>query len=270
MRAAAVQLNAGADVDRNLEAADRLTRAAARDGARLVVLPEKWLALGEPDVVAAGAERAGDATAWASRVAAELGIDLVAGSLAMPAGHGRLANTALHIGPDGETKARYTKMHLFDVEVEGRTYRESDREDAGDRPVASTTQDGTSLGLAICYDLRFPALFEALDAEIFALPSAFTLATTRDHWEILVRGRAIEQQAFFVAANQTGEHPGGMRSGGRSMIVDPWGVVLAQAGAGGPDGTYVTADLDMPTLHRIRAELPALQHRRAIDPRVHA
>jgi deaminated glutathione amidase len=267
MRAAAVQLNSGADIDRNLDAADRLTRAAARDGAQLVVLPEKWPALGDPDVVASGAERADDVLAWASGTAHELGIDLVAGSIAIASDDGRLRNTAVHVGPDGETKARYTKMHLFDVEVEGRTYRESDREDAGADPALAPLTEDVKLGLAICYDLRFPALFEALDAEVFALPSAFTLATTRDHWDVLVRARAIEQQAFFVAANQTGEHPGGMRSGGRSMIVDPWGVVLGQA----PDSeTYVTADLNIEDLQRIRAQLPALQHRRAVQHRTHA
>jgi deaminated glutathione amidase len=260
-----VQLSSGGEVDRNLEVADRLTRAAAREGAQLVVLPEKWPALGDPDTIAAGAERAGDVLRWAGATAGELGIDLVAGSLAIAGPEGRLRNTAVHAGPDGEIHARYTKIHLFDVEVGGRTYRESDREDAGDTPVLTHAADGTSVGLAICYDLRFPALFEALDAEVFALPSAFTLATTRDHWDVLVRARAIEQQAFVVAANQTGEHPGGMRSGGRSMIVDPWGVVLAQV----PDKeTHIIADLDLDRLHRIRAELPALRHRRALE--VHA
>jgi deaminated glutathione amidase len=258
VRAAALQLNSGADVDRNLDAADRLVRAAARDGAQLVVLPEKWPALGPNDVVAAGAERADEAIAWAQSTAKELGIDLIAGSIAVKR-HDRLRNTALHVDRTGEIAATYTKMHLFDVEVDGRSYRESEHEDAGDAPVATQTADGTSVGLAICYDLRFPALFEALDAEVFALPSAFTLATTRDHWDILVRARAIEQQAFFVAPNQVGEHAKGMRSGGRSMIVDPWGVVLAQA----PDSeTHITADLDMATLKDIRKRLPALQHRR--------
>ena len=267
MRAAALQLNSGAGVDRNLEVADHLVRAAARDGAQLVVLPEKWPALGDPDTIAAGAERADDVLRWAAATARELGVDLVAGSLAIAGPEGRLHNTAVHAGPDGEIHARYTKVHLFDVEVGGRTYRESDREDAGDTPVLTHAADGTSVGLAICYDLRFPALFEVLDAEVFALPSAFTLATTRDHWEVLVRARAIEQQAFVVAANQAGEHPGGMRSGGRSMIVDPWGVVLARAGEDDME-THITADLDLERLHRIRAELPALRHRRALE--VHA
>lgn len=257
-----MQLNSTGDVDRNLAAADRLTRAAARDGARLVVLPEKWPALGPPEVLRAGADRADDVLAWASATARELGIDLVAGSLSVHDG-ARMRNTSFHVGPDGEVAARYAKAHLFDVDVEGRVYRESDHEDAGDEPVLTRAADGTGVGLAICYDLRFPALFEALDAEVFVLPSAFTLPTTRAHWEILVRARAIEQQAFLIAANQTGEHPGGLRSGGRSMIVDPWGVVLAQAGEG-PEETHVVADLDLGALARIRAELPALAHRRRL------
>jgi deaminated glutathione amidase len=262
MRAAAVQLNSTDDLDRNLETADRLTRAAARDGAQLVVLPEKWPALGPPEVVASGAQDLGDGPAlrWATGIAKELGIDLIAGSMAIRSGE-RLRNTAIHAGPDGEVHATYTKMHLFDVEVDGRTYRESDHEDAGDEPVV-TDVAGLKLGLAVCYDLRFPALFEELahdGARAFALPSAFTLKTTRDHWDVLIRARAIEQQAFVIAANQTGEHPGGMRSGGRSMIVDPWGVVLAQA----PDAeVHVVADLDLAAQERVRAALPALEHRR--------
>ena len=251
------------DLDRNLETADRLTRAAAKDGARLVVLPEKWPALGPSDVVARGAQDPDDgpAIAWARRTAKELGIDLIAGSVAMRSGE-RLRNTAIHAGPDGEIHATYAKMHLFDVEVDGRVYRESEHEDAGDDAVLTHAADGTSIGLAVCYDLRFPTLFEDLardGAKLFAIPSAFTLKTTRDHWDVLVRARAIEQQAFVVAANQVGEHPGGMRSGGRSLIVDPWGVVLAQA----PDAeTHVVADLDLAAQERVRAELPALRHRR--------
>ncbi|HEV3002749.1 MAG TPA: carbon-nitrogen hydrolase family protein [Solirubrobacteraceae bacterium] len=268
MRAAAVQMTSTDDLDRNLETADRLTRAAARDGAALVVLPEKWPALGGPDVLRAGAQDPDDGPAvrWAKRTARELGIDLVAGSMALKSGTegGRLRNTALHAGPDGEVHATYTKLHLFDVEVDGRAYRESAEEDAGDGPVVTQTADGTKVGLSICYDLRFPSLYEALQqrgATVLAVPSAFTLPTTRDHWEVLIRARAIEQQAFVVAANQVGEHAGGLRSGGRSMIVDPWGVVLAQA----PDAeTHVVADLDRRAQERVRASLPALRHRREL------
>ncbi|HEX8120981.1 MAG TPA: carbon-nitrogen hydrolase family protein [Solirubrobacteraceae bacterium] len=262
MRAAAVQLTSTDDLDRNLDTADRLTRAAAKDGAQLVVLPEKWPALGPAEVVAQGAQDLDDGPAvrWAQSTAKELGLDLVAGSMAIRSGD-RLRNTALHFGPGGSLEATYTKMHLFDVEVDGRTYRESEHEDPGDEVVVTDVR-GMKLGLAVCYDLRFPTLFEELahkGAQAFALPSAFTLKTTRDHWDVLVRARAIEQQAFVVAANQTGEHAGGMRSGGRSMIVDPWGVVLAQA----PDAErHVVADLDLEAQKRVRAELPALRHRR--------
>jgi deaminated glutathione amidase len=262
MRAAAVQMTSTDDLDRNLETADRLTRAAAAEGAGLVVLPEKWPALGTGDVVRSGAQGPdGAAVRWAKDVARELTIDLIAGSMAFKDGE-RLRNTAIHAGPDGEIHATYTKMHLFDVEVDGRSYRESEHEDAGGELVVTTASDGTEIGLAICYDLRFPTLFEELGqrgATVFALPSAFTLRTTTDHWDVLVRARAIEQQAFVVAANQVGEHPGGMRSGGRSMIVDPWGVVLDRA-EGGED--VVVAELDADEQRRIRTELPALRHRR--------
>ncbi|MDQ3742126.1 MAG: carbon-nitrogen hydrolase family protein [Actinomycetota bacterium] len=262
MRVAAVQMNSTDDLERNLETADRLTRAAARDGARLIVLPEKWPALGTNEVVASGAQdEDGPAIAWAKRTARELKVDLIAGSVALRHGE-RLRNTAVHAGPDGEVHATYTKIHLFDVEVDGRTYRESEHEDAGDEVVTTTAQDGTEVGLSVCYDLRFPTLYEELGhrgAKVIVVPSAFTLKTTRDHWDVLVRARAIEQQAFVIAANQVGTHPGGMQSGGRSMIVDPWGVVLAQA----PDAeAHVVADLDLEAQRRIRAELPALRHRR--------
>ncbi len=269
MRAAAVQMTSTDDLDRNLETADRLTRAAARDGAGLVVLPEKWPALGPAEIIAAGAQDLDDgpAVVWARRAARELGIDLVAGSVAIRAGD-RLRNTAIHVGPDGEIRATYTKLPLFDVEVDGRSYRESEHEDPGDEAVTTTAADGTEIGLSVCYDLRFPLLYEALAREgatLFAVPSAFTLPTTFAHWDVLLRARAIEQQAFVVAANQVGEHPGGMRSGGRSAIVDPWGVVLATA----PDSeTHVVADLDDAAQERVRATLPALTHRREWGARV--
>jgi predicted amidohydrolase len=151
---------------------------------------------------------------------------------------------------------------MFDVEIDGRAYRESDVEQAGEEIVLSETADGVELGLSICYDLRFPELFRILavrGARVIALPSAFTLPTTRDHWETLVRARAIENQTFVIAANQVGRHPGNHRSGGRSMIVDPWGVVLAQA----PDRDgYVVAELDLESQRDIRARLPSLANRR--------
>src|SRR3954451_12435728 len=223
MRAAAVQLQSTPDRDRNLEAADRLTRAAAGAGAELVVLPEKWPVLGTPEQTIAGAEPYDGATHdWARSIARELGIDLVAGSFSERTGGERGANTSVHVGPDGETKATYRKIHMFDVEVGGKVYKESEHEAPGEEIVLSETAGGAGLGLTICYDLRFPELYRILavrGALIIALSAAFTLATTRDHWETLVRARAIENQAFVIAANQIGTHADGMQSGGRSLIV---------------------------------------------------
>ncbi|MEA2150902.1 MAG: deaminated glutathione amidase, partial [Solirubrobacteraceae bacterium] len=231
MRVAAVQLNSTADFDRNLERADRFTRAAAADGAQLVVLPEKWSALGRGAAQQAGAQALdGPAVAWARSAARELGIDLVAGSVSERIdGEPRLRNTSVHVGPDGEVRAAYRKIHMFDVVVEGTVYRESEHEEPGEELVVSAAADGVQLGLSICYDIRFPELYRILairGARVFTVPAAFTVPTTRDHWEVLLRARAIEDQAFVVAANQIGEHDSGppaLRSGGRSMIVDPWG-----------------------------------------------
>jgi deaminated glutathione amidase len=264
MRAAAVQLNSTADFDRNLERADRFTRAAAADGAQLVVLPEKWSALGRGAAQRAGAQPLdGPAVAWARSTARELGIDLVAGSVSERIeGEPRLRNTSVHVGPDGEVRAAYRKVHMFDVVVEGTVYRESEHEDPGAELVVSAAADGVQLGLSICYDIRFPELYRILairGARVFTVPAAFTVPTTRDHWEVLLRARAIEDQAFVVAANQIGEHEPGVRSGGRSMIVDPWGLVLARAAD--VEG-HIVADLDLAAQARIRRELPALANRR--------
>jgi predicted amidohydrolase len=260
--AAAVQLNSTPDRDRNLATADRLTRAAAAAGAQLVVLPEKWPCLGTAEQTAAGAEPFdGPTLAWARGIARELGIDLVAGSFA-ERGEERGSNTSVHVGPDGELAASYRKLHMFDVEVGGRTYRESEHEAPGNEIVVSHTANGVELGLTVCYDLRFPELYRILavrGARVLVVPAAFTLATTREHWEVLLRARAIEDQCFVVAANQIGEHAPGIRSGGRSMIVDPWGVVLAQA----PDSeTFALAELDLERQAEIRRTLPSLANRR--------
>jgi predicted amidohydrolase len=267
LRAGAVQLNSTEDVDVNLQTADRLTREAARDGAQLVLLPEKWPVLGRGEVMEEHAQtlEQGPAVQWAQQVASELEIDLIAGSFVeRRAGHDKTSNTSLHIGPDGAIRAVYRKLHLFDVEVEGTLYAESDREQPGDQVVATVLANSMrTLGMSICYDVRFPELYRALSergAELLSVPAAFTLATTRDHWEVLLRARAIENQSFVIAANQIGAHPPGNRSGGRSMIVDPWGVVLATA----PDSECVIlADLDFNLLSDVRSRLPALDHRRA-------
>jgi predicted amidohydrolase len=266
MRAAAVQLTATADRDRNIDTADRLTREAAARGAELVLLPEKWSVYGRPEDIVAGAEPLdGPALTWARGAARELGIDLVAGSIAEHVeGAERGANTSVHIGPDGEDRAVYRKVHMFDVEVGGRVYRESEIEAPGEELVVTETADGVEVGLSICYDVRFPELYRILavrGARVLTVPAAFTLTTTREHWEVLLRARAIEDQCYVIAANQVGEPAPGIQTGGRSMIIDPWGLVLAQA----PDAEcVVVADLDLDRLADVRAKLPSLANRRPV------
>ncbi len=264
VRAGAIQLNTTEDTQRNLRTADRLVRQAASLGAQLVVLPEKWNLLGRAEVMAAGAERLdGPSMEWARAIARELEIDLVAGSfLEQAADRQKCSNTSVHIGPDGEVRAVYRKIHMFDVEVDGVRYSESEHEEPGNEIVVSELANGTPLGMTVCYDVRFPELYGVLSArgaQVLAVPSAFTLTTTRDHWEVLLRARAIENQCFVIAPNQVGEHSPGHRSGGRSAIVDPWGLVLATAA---DRQTAVVADLDLGVLEDVRARLPALVHRR--------
>jgi predicted amidohydrolase len=167
----------------------------------------------------------------------------------------------VHVGPDGEVRAVYRKIHMFDVVVGGVDYRESASEEPGEEIVLSETRDGVELGLTVCYDLRFPELYRILavrGARILPLPAAFTKVTGQAHWELLIRARAIENQAFVVAADQVGRHPPDKESYGGSMIVEPWGEVLARA----PDEeTFVAADLDFARQDEIREQLPSLANR---------
>jgi predicted amidohydrolase len=264
VRVGAVQLNATEDTDRNLETADRLVRQAAALGAEVVVLPEKWSVLGTDEQMQAAAQPLdGTCISWARSTARELGIDLVAGSIVERVnGREKSANTSVHVGADGAVRAVYRKLHMFDVEVDGDVYAESATEDPGDEVVVSELPGAVKLGMSICYDVRFPELYRILavrGAQVVTVPAAFTLATTRDHWEVLLRARAIENQCFVIAPNQIGAHPPGHRAGGRSLIIDPWGLVLASA----PDlETAIVADLDFATLDSVRRRIPALQHRR--------
>jgi predicted amidohydrolase len=264
VRVAAVQLQSTEDMVRNLEDADRLTRAAAADGAELVVLPERLDIRGSAADYAARAEPLdGRPVTWARDTARELAIDIVAGSVAeRREGHDRVANTSVHVGPDGELKAVYRKIHMFDVEVGGVAYRESEHSEPADEIVVSETADGLGLGLTICYDLRFPELYRILalrGARIVTVPAAFTRITGEAHWEILLRARAIENQVFVIAPGQ-GRLPGPDRdSYGNSMIVDPWGEVLARAG--GEGACFVAADLDLARQDEIREKLPSLANR---------
>jgi deaminated glutathione amidase len=265
LRAAAVQLQSTNDRDRNLAAADRLTREAAADGAELVVLPERLDLRGSAQDYAAGAEtlEGGRPLEWATQLARELGIDLVAGSIAeRREGHDRVANTSIHVGPGGELKAVYRKIHMFDVEVGGVEYRESEHSEPADEIVLSETSNGTKLGLTICYDLRFPELYRILTlkgARIVTVPANFTRVTGEAHWEVLLRARAIENQVFVVAPGQ-GRRPGPEGdSYGNSMIVDPWGEILARAGGEGE--SFVAADLDLARQDEVREKLPSLANR---------
>jgi deaminated glutathione amidase len=263
MRAAAVQLNSNEDKARNLEIAERLIRRAASEGAELVALPEKFSVLGSPEQLAAGAEPLeGPTLAWAASLAGELGLWLVAGSVVERVdGDEKLRNTSVLFDPEGVARAVYRKIHMFDVEVGGVTYRESDVEAPGEEIVIADAGP-LRLGLAVCYDLRFPELFRAMaveGAQAFTLPSAFTVPTGRAHWEVLIRARAIENQAFLIAAGQVGRHPPDHTSYGHSMIVDAWGTVLARA-ADEPE-RVVTAELDLDAQVEVRAKLPSLANR---------
>jgi predicted amidohydrolase len=263
MRAAAIQLNSNQDKRRNIERAEQLLRDAAADGAGLAVLPEKFNVLGGPDDLRGGAEPIpGPTTDWAAGLARELGLWLVAGSIVeRQPGEEKLRNTSVLAGPDGELHATYRKIHLFDVEVGGTVYRESDAEAPGDEVVVADA-GGLELGMAVCYDLRFPELFRIMavrGARAISLPAAFTVPTGRAHWEILVRARAIENQAFVIAAGQIGRHPPHHESYGHSLIVGPWGELLAQA----PDEEcFIAADLDLDSQGQVREQLPSLANRR--------
>jgi predicted amidohydrolase len=263
MRVAAVQLSSNGDKARNLEVAQRLVRAAAAAGAELVVLPEMFNVVGDHDTLRQGAETLeGPTLIWAHDLSRRLGIWLVAGSiperLQAPDRH---ANTSCLLDPEGLVRAVYRKIHLFDCDVPGAVYHESQTVLPGRETVVAET-GAARLGLAICYDLRFPELFRILTqkgARLIALASAFTERTGRDHWDPLVRARAIENQVFLVAANQVGASPSGLRWFGRSVIVDPWGLILAQA----PDReTYILADLDWQAQDAVRRQLPCVEHRR--------
>jgi deaminated glutathione amidase len=263
LRVAAVQLGAGADKAANIARVGELVARAAAAGARLVVLPEKWSGFGSPEILRACAEdlESGESVEALCGWARQHEIHLVGGSITERAASGGLRNTSVVAGPSGDVLATYRKIHLFDVEVAGHVYRESDVEDPGEQ-IVTVDVEGWTVGLSICYDVRFPELYRILTlrgAKLLVVPAAFTLATGRDHWELLLRARAVENQCYLIGAGDFGEQPGGKRTYGRSMIVDPWGTVLSQA----PDGdAVVLGELDMERVDSIRATLPALANRR--------
>jgi predicted amidohydrolase len=262
LRVACVQINSSTSKAENLERMEPLVARAAATGADLVLLPEKWNGLGSHEVLLDVAEAldGGETVDAMSGWARTHGITLVGGSIAeRREGREKLSNTCVVFDPQGEIAAVYRKIHMFDVEVGGVVYRESESEEPGDGPLGCDVE-GWRLGLTVCYDLRFPELYRILaveGAELVTVPAAFTLYTGKDHWELLLRARAVENQCYVAAANQWGVVEG-KASFGRSSIVDPWGVVLAQA----PDEDgVISAELDREHMERIRRTLPSLANR---------
>jgi predicted amidohydrolase len=262
--AAAIQMNACPDKAANLERAERLVRLGAARGANLVALPEVFNWRGKRNEQAAAAETLdGQSLMLMSRLARELQIHIVAGSITEKIDDdSRCYNTSALLGPDGGRIAVYRKIHLFDVDLPGRvTVRESDAKLAGADVVTGATPLG-AIGLSICYDLRFPELYRRLTfagAQIIAIPSAFTFPTGEAHWEPLLRARAIENQAYVIAPAQFGPNVYGYSDYGNSMIVDPWGRVIARAA---DQEGVVVAPIDLEYQERVRRELPALKHAR--------
>lgn len=267
LKAACIQLASGSNVNANLLETERLVEAAAKDGANLVVLPENFAFMGdschdllkfrEPDVD-------GPLQYFLSQLARRLGIWVVGGSIPMETvDNTKVRSACLLFDPQGRRVARYDKIHLFDVNLveADERYVESETIESGDDPCVVDTPFG-KLGLAICYDIRFPELFRAMldqGAEIFALPAAFTALTGKAHWESLLRARAIENLSFILAAAQGGFHINGRETYGHSMIIDPWGNKLAvrQRGNG-----FISSDLDLDFLRATRRNFPSINHRR--------
>ena len=265
---AAVQMSSQADVGENLDLASELLREGARRGATIALLPENFAYFGDEAGKRAHAEElspdacTGPIAIRLANIARELGIHVIAGGMPeRSADPDRPYNTCAVFGPDGRLAARYRKCHLFDVDLGERPYRESAATMAGHEVVAAALA-GLQVGLSICYDIRFPELYRvltALGADVLVVPAAFTVATGKDHWHVLLRARAIEAQAYVVAAAQWGKHPLGRQTYGKSCIIDPWGEVIAQASEG--EGV-ITAIIDRAYLEQVRGSLPSLQHRK--------
>jgi predicted amidohydrolase len=266
--AACVQVNAGSEIAENLARAGEAVRRARAAGAELICLPENVAAMVQgrarlrPLLMS---ESEHPAVSHFAGLAKETGAWIVAGTIALKRADGFASNTCLVFSPAGEIAARYDKIHLFDVDLDsGESYRESDTYRHGTHASVVETPFGR-LGLTVCYDVRFPQLYRALakaGAAIITVPSAFTVPTGKAHWHTLLRARAIETGCFILAPAQTGTHEGGRRTYGHSLIVDPWGEVLADAGA--EPGT-VHARLDLARVAEVRAMVPSLAHDRAFE-----
>jgi predicted amidohydrolase len=264
LRVACVQMSSTAWKADNLEKAEGLVARAAATGADVVLLPETWTGLGSSEIFRSVAEPldGGEAVAAMRAWAKGYGISIVGGSISeLVDGRDRLANTCVVLDPEGEIAAVYRKIHMFDVDVGGHAYRESDAMEPGEE-VVNVDVEGWNVGLTVCYDLRFPELYRLLalaGAELITVPAAFTLVTGKDHWELLLRARAVENQCYVAGANQWGTHLGGKASYGRSTIVDPWGIVLAAA----PDeDCVIAAEMDRARIDGVRRQVPSLANRR--------
>jgi len=268
LRVGLVQLRSSRDVTANIAAASALIREAAQAGARYVQTPEttNLMELDRSVLFEVLKEEAADPALLAFRdLARDLSIHLHIGSLALKVSEKRAVNRGFLIGPEGEIAARYDKIHMFDVDLPGgESYRESTAYTAGDRAVLAHVGD-IPLGLTICYDLRFPALYRALaegGAQVLTVPSAFTRPTGEAHWHILLRARAIETGSYVLAAAQGGRHENGRETFGHSLVVDPWGRVIAE---GGTDPGVILAELDLAEVAAARARIPSLRHGRRFE-----
>jgi nitrilase len=269
MKVAAIQMTSTRDVPANLREAGRLVADAARQGAKLVVLPENFSFLGATDADRVAAiEKNGDGPAqrFLAETAESLGVWLVGGTIPIRDRGERASSRSLLVGPDGRVAAHYDKIHLFDVDIPGRAterYAESATTLAGTRVVAAKTPLAR-IGMTVCYDIRFPALFHRLSVlgtDVVVVPAAFTVPTGEVHWLPLLQARAIESLVYVVAAGQWGEHAGGRKTYGHSMILGPWGELLAELPAG---PGVVCADLDMIRLTELRQRFPTIAHRREL------
>lgn len=266
LRIAALQMNSGTDPGPNLDALAALARDAAAQGAQYALSPEVSVVFAENREglrAVAGPWEGNPAIARCAGIARETGLFLHLGSLAVALEDGRFANRSVLLRPDGSVAATYDKIHLFDATLPGvREYRESAAYAGGDVAVVAEAA-GIRLGMTICYDVRFPALHRALaeaGAEVLAVPAAFTVPTGQAHWEVLLRARAIETGCFVVAAAQAGRHENGRATWGHSMIIDPWGRILAELGGEGPG--VALADLDLQAVAEARGKVPALDNAR--------
>jgi len=264
-KAACIQLRSSDDVADNIRTTSALVREAAAGGARFIATPENTNIMaqdGRAKMAATFAEAQDPALPVFAELAKELRIWLLIGSLHIKVSETKTANSSYLFAPDGSIAARYTKIHLFDVTVaSGESYRESSTVEAGHRAVVADTEFGP-IGLSVCYDLRFPQLYRSLaqkGAFAFTIPSSFTVPTGAAHWHVLLRARAIENGAFVIAPAQGGTHVNGRKTYGHSLIVSPWGDVLAEAGT---DPGVIYADIDPKLSKQAREKVPSLQHSR--------